>query len=156
MKLLPSKIWWRSHRIKRKKVNFLFAAGGRPVFNFPMHKMGMNISCSSGLTSSVRTQNGRRPCKSFGSRALWPGTSASSGRTSGLMEHEDRDVVIAVKTEQAIRNVIAKALKNLNFLWSRGIIDKHEGSEVNEVRRRTSHAAGVCRPSTPSCSVSKV
>ncbi|XP_058516666.1 sodium/hydrogen exchanger 11 isoform X2 [Ochotona princeps] len=54
-------------------------------------------------------------------------------RELGLMEHEDRDVVIAVKTEQAIRNVIAKALKNLNFLWSRGIIDKHEGSEVNEV-----------------------
>jgi hypothetical protein len=30
--------------------------------------------------------------------------------------------------------VIAKALKNLTFLWSRGIIDKHEGIEMNKVR----------------------
>uniref|UniRef100_A0A8C3X896 Solute carrier family 9 member C2 (putative) n=1 Tax=Catagonus wagneri TaxID=51154 RepID=A0A8C3X896_9CETA len=51
----------------------------------------------------------------------------------GLIEHEGRDVVIALKTKQAIRNVIAKALKNLTFLWSRGIIDKHEGVEVNKV-----------------------
>ncbi|XP_062049826.1 sodium/hydrogen exchanger 11 [Lepus europaeus] len=51
----------------------------------------------------------------------------------GLIEHEGRDVVIALKTKQAIRNVIAKALKNLTFLWSRGIIDKHEGIEMNKV-----------------------
>ncbi|XP_047608471.1 LOW QUALITY PROTEIN: sodium/hydrogen exchanger 11 [Phacochoerus africanus] len=51
----------------------------------------------------------------------------------GLIEHEGRDVVIALKTKQAIRNVIAKALKNLTFLWSRGIIDKHEGVEMNKV-----------------------
>nr|XP_014708388.2 sodium/hydrogen exchanger 11 isoform X1 [Equus asinus]XP_044613816.1 sodium/hydrogen exchanger 11 isoform X1 [Equus asinus]XP_044613817.1 sodium/hydrogen exchanger 11 isoform X1 [Equus asinus]XP_044613818.1 sodium/hydrogen exchanger 11 isoform X1 [Equus asinus]XP_044613819.1 sodium/hydrogen exchanger 11 isoform X1 [Equus asinus]XP_044613820.1 sodium/hydrogen exchanger 11 isoform X1 [Equus asinus]XP_044613821.1 sodium/hydrogen exchanger 11 isoform X1 [Equus asinus] len=51
----------------------------------------------------------------------------------GLIEHEGRDVVIALKTRQAIRNVIAKALKNLTFLWSRGIIDKHEGVEMNKV-----------------------
>ncbi|XP_036090505.1 sodium/hydrogen exchanger 11 isoform X3 [Rousettus aegyptiacus] len=50
----------------------------------------------------------------------------------GLIEHEGRDVVIALKTRQAIRNVISKALKNLTFLWSRGIIDKHEGTEVNK------------------------
>ncbi|XP_039737401.1 sodium/hydrogen exchanger 11 [Pteropus medius] len=50
----------------------------------------------------------------------------------GLIEHEGRDVVIALKTRQAIRNVIAKALKNLTFLWSRGIIDKHEGMEMNK------------------------
>lgn len=53
---------------------------------------------------------------------------------SGLIEHEGRDVVIALKTKQAIRNVIAKALKSLTFLWSRGIIDKHEGIEMNKVR----------------------
>ncbi|XP_017385466.1 sodium/hydrogen exchanger 11 [Cebus imitator] len=51
----------------------------------------------------------------------------------GLIEHECRDVVIALKTKQAIRNVIAEALKNLTFLWSRGIIDKHEGIEMNKV-----------------------
>ncbi|XP_004409294.1 PREDICTED: sodium/hydrogen exchanger 11 [Odobenus rosmarus divergens] len=51
----------------------------------------------------------------------------------GLIEHEGRDVVIALKTRQAIRSVIAKALKNLTFLWSRGIIDKHEGIEMNKV-----------------------
>ncbi|XP_048214135.1 sodium/hydrogen exchanger 11 [Perognathus longimembris pacificus] len=51
----------------------------------------------------------------------------------GLIEHEGRDVVIALKTKQAIQNVIAKALKNLTFLWSRGIIDKPEGIEMNKV-----------------------
>ncbi|XP_053065430.1 sodium/hydrogen exchanger 11 isoform X4 [Acinonyx jubatus] len=54
----------------------------------------------------------------------------------GLIEHEGRDVVIALKTRQAIRNVIAKALKNLTFLWSRGIIDKHEGIVMNKVLLR--------------------
>uniref|UniRef100_A0A8C0XE74 Cyclic nucleotide-binding domain-containing protein n=1 Tax=Castor canadensis TaxID=51338 RepID=A0A8C0XE74_CASCN len=51
----------------------------------------------------------------------------------GLIEHEGRDVVIALKTKQAIQNVIARALRNLNFLWSRGIIDKYEGIEMNKV-----------------------
>uniref|UniRef100_A0A2K5DV57 Solute carrier family 9 member C2 (putative) n=1 Tax=Aotus nancymaae TaxID=37293 RepID=A0A2K5DV57_AOTNA len=51
----------------------------------------------------------------------------------GLIERKCRDVVIALKTKQAIRNVIAEALKNLTFLWSRGIIDKHEGIEMNKV-----------------------
>uniref|UniRef100_A0A8C8ZFX7 Cyclic nucleotide-binding domain-containing protein n=1 Tax=Prolemur simus TaxID=1328070 RepID=A0A8C8ZFX7_PROSS len=51
----------------------------------------------------------------------------------GLIEHECRDVVIALKTKQAIRNVISKALKNLTFLCSRGIIDKYEGIEMNKV-----------------------
>ncbi|KAL4674724.1 hypothetical protein H8959_018658 [Pygathrix nigripes] len=50
----------------------------------------------------------------------------------GLIEHEGRDVVIALKTKQAIRNVIAKALKNLTFLCSRGIIDKYESTEINK------------------------
>lgn len=57
---------------------------------------------------------------------------------SVLIEHEGRDVVIALKTRQAIRNVIAKALKNLTFLWSRGIIDKHEGIEMNKVIKQLS------------------
>lgn len=52
---------------------------------------------------------------------------------SGLIEHESRNIVIASKTKQAIRNVIAEALKNLNFLWSRGIIDNHEGIEIKKV-----------------------
>uniref|UniRef100_A0A8C2R6I9 Cyclic nucleotide-binding domain-containing protein n=1 Tax=Capra hircus TaxID=9925 RepID=A0A8C2R6I9_CAPHI len=51
----------------------------------------------------------------------------------GLIEHEGRDVVIALKTKQAIRNVIAKALKSLTFLSSRGIIDKYESVEMNKV-----------------------
>ncbi|XP_006892745.1 PREDICTED: sodium/hydrogen exchanger 11 [Elephantulus edwardii] len=51
----------------------------------------------------------------------------------GLIEHEGRDVVIALKSKQAIQNVILKAQKNLTFLWSRGIIDKHEGIEMNKV-----------------------
>ncbi|XP_054549442.1 sodium/hydrogen exchanger 11 isoform X2 [Talpa occidentalis] len=51
----------------------------------------------------------------------------------GHIEHQCRDVVITLKTRQAIQNVIAKALKNLTFLWSRGIIDKYEGKEINKV-----------------------
>ncbi|XP_053519683.1 sodium/hydrogen exchanger 11 [Artibeus jamaicensis] len=54
-------------------------------------------------------------------------------RELGLIEHEGRDVVIALKTRQTIQTVIAKSLKHLSFLWSRGIIDKHEGIEVNKV-----------------------
>ncbi|OBS76362.1 hypothetical protein A6R68_17185 [Neotoma lepida] len=54
----------------------------------------------------------------------------------GTIENEGRDVVIALKTKQAILNVIAKALKNLTFLWSRGIIDRHEGIEMNKVLLR--------------------
>uniref|UniRef100_A0A8C9P789 Solute carrier family 9 member C2 (putative) n=1 Tax=Spermophilus dauricus TaxID=99837 RepID=A0A8C9P789_SPEDA len=54
----------------------------------------------------------------------------------GLIEHEGRDVVIALKTKQAIRNVITKALKNLTFLRSRGIIDEHEGIELNKVTKQ--------------------
>ena len=55
---------------------------------------------------------------------------------SGLIEHEGRDVVIALKTKQAIRNVIAKALKSLTFLSSRGIIDKYESLEMNKVSKQ--------------------
>ncbi|XP_036128873.1 sodium/hydrogen exchanger 11 [Molossus molossus] len=51
----------------------------------------------------------------------------------GLIEHECRDVVIALKTRQAIQTVVAKALKHLAFMCSRGIIDKHEGIEMNKV-----------------------
>ncbi|XP_016077033.1 PREDICTED: sodium/hydrogen exchanger 11 [Miniopterus natalensis] len=51
----------------------------------------------------------------------------------GLIEHEGRDVVIALKTRQAIQTVIAKSLKHLSFLCSRGIIDRHEGIEMNKV-----------------------
>ncbi|XP_045694708.1 sodium/hydrogen exchanger 11 [Phyllostomus hastatus] len=54
-------------------------------------------------------------------------------RELGLIEHEGRDVVIALKTRQAIQTVITKSLKHLSFLWSRGIIDKHEGVEMNKV-----------------------
>lgn len=54
---------------------------------------------------------------------------------SGLIEHEGRDVVIALKTRQAIQTVIAKSLKHLAFLCSRGIIDKHEGIEMNKVTK---------------------
>lgn len=52
---------------------------------------------------------------------------------AGLIEHEGHDVVIALKTKQAIQTVIAKSLKYLFFFWSRGIIDKHEGVEINKV-----------------------
>ncbi|KAM9212068.1 sodium/hydrogen exchanger 11 [Dugong dugon] len=51
----------------------------------------------------------------------------------GLIEHEGRDVVIALKSKHAIQTVIHKAQKNLTFLWSRGIIDNHEGIEMNKV-----------------------
>ncbi|KAG8515747.1 Sodium/hydrogen exchanger 11, partial [Galemys pyrenaicus] len=57
----------------------------------------------------------------------------------GLIEHECRDVVIALKTRQAIQNVVANALKNLTFLWSRGIIDKHEGIEINKERAKLAY-----------------
>uniref|UniRef100_A0A673U231 Solute carrier family 9 member C2 (putative) n=1 Tax=Suricata suricatta TaxID=37032 RepID=A0A673U231_SURSU len=50
-----------------------------------------------------------------------------------LIEHEGRDVVIALKTKQAVQTVFNKALKNLAFLLSRGIIDKPEAIEINEV-----------------------
>lgn len=79
-------------------------------------------------------------------RAACPPRSPAAGSRAtflrpGLIEHEGRDVVIALKTRQAIRNVISKALKNLTFLWSRGIIDKHEGTEVNKVTADPSVAA---------------
>ncbi|XP_055963375.1 sodium/hydrogen exchanger 11 [Sorex fumeus] len=51
----------------------------------------------------------------------------------GFIEHECRDIVMALKTRHAILTVITKALKNLTFLWSRGIIGKHEGMEINKV-----------------------
>uniref|UniRef100_G3SQ61 Solute carrier family 9 member C2 (putative) n=1 Tax=Loxodonta africana TaxID=9785 RepID=G3SQ61_LOXAF len=51
----------------------------------------------------------------------------------GLIEHEGRDVVIALKSKQAIQNVIHKAQKNLTFLWSRGIIGNHEGIEMKKL-----------------------
>ncbi|KAM8812087.1 sodium/hydrogen exchanger 11 [Rhynchonycteris naso] len=51
----------------------------------------------------------------------------------GLIERECRDVVIALKTKQAIRTVISRALKELTFQSSRGIIDHHEVIEVNKV-----------------------
>lgn len=66
--------------------------------------------------------------------------------TPGLIEHECRDVVIALKTRQAIQTVIAKSLKHLTFLCSRGIIDKHEGIEMNKV-------TGFPQPDTPACAV---
>ncbi|XP_010633907.1 sodium/hydrogen exchanger 11 [Fukomys damarensis] len=51
----------------------------------------------------------------------------------GLIEHENRDVVIALKTKQAVRRVFAKAQKRLTFLWSRGIMDRHEAISMNKV-----------------------
>ncbi|XP_066219928.1 sodium/hydrogen exchanger 11 [Saccopteryx leptura] len=51
----------------------------------------------------------------------------------GLIERECRDVVIALKTKQAVRTVISRALKELTFQSSRGIIDHHEVIEVNKV-----------------------
>ncbi|XP_074078142.1 sodium/hydrogen exchanger 11 isoform X2 [Macrotis lagotis] len=51
----------------------------------------------------------------------------------GLIERECREVVIALKTKQAIRSVLGKALKNLRFLCSRGIIDKIEGTKMNKL-----------------------
>ncbi|EHA99743.1 Sodium/hydrogen exchanger 11, partial [Heterocephalus glaber] len=51
----------------------------------------------------------------------------------GLIEHENRDVVIALKTKQAVRRVFAKAQKRLTFLWSRGIMDRHEANSMNKV-----------------------
>ncbi|XP_068921536.1 sodium/hydrogen exchanger 11 [Petaurus breviceps papuanus] len=51
----------------------------------------------------------------------------------GLIEHECQEVVIALKTKQAIRNILGKAQKNLSFLWSRGIIDKIEGTKMHKL-----------------------
>ncbi|XP_013376242.1 PREDICTED: sodium/hydrogen exchanger 11 [Chinchilla lanigera] len=54
-------------------------------------------------------------------------------RELGFIEHENRDVVIALKTKQAVRRVFAKAQKRLTFLWSRGIMDRHEAISMNNV-----------------------
>ncbi|KAM6166245.1 sodium/hydrogen exchanger 11 [Erethizon dorsatum] len=51
----------------------------------------------------------------------------------GFIEHENRDVVIALKTKQVVRRVFAKAQKRLTFLWSRGIMDRHEAISMNKV-----------------------
>ncbi|XP_023566114.1 sodium/hydrogen exchanger 11 isoform X2 [Octodon degus] len=51
----------------------------------------------------------------------------------GFIEHENRDVVIALKTKQAVRRIFAKAQKRLTFLWSRGIMDRHEAISMNNV-----------------------
>uniref|UniRef100_A0A6I8PEI7 Solute carrier family 9 member C2 (putative) n=1 Tax=Ornithorhynchus anatinus TaxID=9258 RepID=A0A6I8PEI7_ORNAN len=71
----------------------------------------------------------------------------------GLIEHECRDVVIALKTKQAIRSVLGKALKNLRFLRSRGIIDKIEGTKMNKIFlskiKELNHFPTVIPPPTP-------
>nr|XP_003474692.2 sodium/hydrogen exchanger 11 [Cavia porcellus] len=51
----------------------------------------------------------------------------------GFIEHENRDIVIALKTKQVVRRVFAKAQKHLTFLWSRGIMDRNEAVSMHKV-----------------------
>lgn len=119
---------------------------GKPVSTFLIHKMEIKRTGPTDLTSSVWNRNKRILRNCFGNyevlyKYLWSlwllrCLLADSFVCSGLIEHEGRNVLIALKTKQAIRNVIAKALKNLTFLWSRGIIDDPEGIEMNKVTKQ--------------------
>lgn len=120
-----------------------------PVFNVLIHKMQMKIALVLPASHVLYEAGIKGYCVStleitnyYTHNSYYRGYGIVCLLTvlfaSGLIEHEGRDVVIALKTRQAIRNVIAKALKNLTFLWSRGIIDKHEGIEMNKVIKQLS------------------
>ncbi|XP_063145340.1 sodium/hydrogen exchanger 10-like [Candoia aspera] len=51
----------------------------------------------------------------------------------GLMQRDYPDIVIAVKTKQAVQTVLNTAFETLKFMISGGIVDKNEGVELNKV-----------------------
>ncbi|XP_025020563.1 sodium/hydrogen exchanger 10-like [Python bivittatus] len=51
----------------------------------------------------------------------------------GLMQRDYPDIVIAVKTKQAVQTVLNTAFETLKFMISGGIVDKNEGAELNKV-----------------------
>lgn len=130
---------------------------GKPVFNFLVHKMEMKITLVLVPSQVLYETRMKGYCiNTLEIINYCTNISYYCGYcivcllivlfAPGLIEHEGRDVVIALKTRQAIRNVIAKALKNLTFLWSRGIIDKHEGVEMNKVIKKLSIFLDCMRP----------
>lgn len=128
----------------REREWFSLSWWGKPVSNFLIHKIELKITLFL-LTSWVLHETRiKEYCVNALEIIQYYTNISYCGYCIGhllnfiffavvLMEHEGRDVVIALKTKQAIRNVIAKALKNLTFLCSRGIIDKHEVIEINKV-----------------------
>ncbi|XP_034272641.1 sodium/hydrogen exchanger 10-like isoform X2 [Pantherophis guttatus] len=50
----------------------------------------------------------------------------------GLMQRDYPDIVIAVKTRQAVQTVLNTAFETLKFMISGGIVDKNEGNELHK------------------------
>ncbi|XP_013909895.1 PREDICTED: sodium/hydrogen exchanger 10-like [Thamnophis sirtalis] len=50
-----------------------------------------------------------------------------------LMQRDYPDIVIAVKTKQAVQTVLNTAFETLKFMISGGIVDKNEGNELHKV-----------------------
>lgn len=53
--------------------------------------------------------------------------------TLGLMQRDYPDIVVAVKTRQAVQTVLNTAFETLKFMISGGIVDKNEGNELHKV-----------------------
>ncbi|KAG8125633.1 hypothetical protein E2320_020787, partial [Naja naja] len=51
----------------------------------------------------------------------------------GLMQRDYPDIVIAVKTRQAVQTVLNTAFETLKFMIAGGIVDKNEGNELHKV-----------------------
>ncbi|XP_053137398.1 sodium/hydrogen exchanger 10-like isoform X2 [Hemicordylus capensis] len=51
----------------------------------------------------------------------------------GLMQREYPEIVIAVKTKQAVQTVLNAAYETLKFMISGGIVDRNEGTELHKV-----------------------
>ncbi|XP_070591850.1 solute carrier family 9 member C1-like [Erythrolamprus reginae] len=51
----------------------------------------------------------------------------------GLMQRDYPDIVIAVKTRQAVQTVLNTAFETLKIMISGGIVDKNEGNELHKV-----------------------
>lgn len=49
------------------------------------------------------------------------------------MQRDYPDIVIAVKTRQAVQTVLNTAFETLKFMISGGIVDKNEGNELHKV-----------------------
>ena len=152
LRVIHSKIWWVAvpWALGREWCSPRWRGG--PVFGSLTHRAERKITLVPSASQVLHETGTKGRCTSPLETAAcctsvgycWGPCAVGLLRVSlapGLIEHEGRDVVIALKTRQAIQTVIAKSLKHLSFLWSRGIIDKHEGIEMNKVVKRCLYVA---------------
>ncbi|KAL7992065.1 hypothetical protein Chor_016321, partial [Crotalus horridus] len=64
----------------------------------------------------------------------------------GLMQRDYPDIVIAVKTRQAVQTVLNTAFETLKFMISGGIVDKNEGNELYKMILLRKHQLGKLPP----------